>query len=391
MDKIVFNSGNKIIEYDNGKITEHNSDFYDRYLDNSIKQSEKDAIFHSGVGAQFRGDAIERLKLEQLQENVLGGISSLYLKDKNSVNYSLFINDISAVYNKNLTAKKDSESHIIHDNQRIIKGAEEIDNKLFLTVSEGGITSHLAIFDKVSNDLTMVTDGDSFDEYPSFSRLNPQNILFSSKGVGRDGNGNFVEYSPSYILSYNQDLQEINEVYQNEKYSYFLPKEDVNGNLYAIRKPTKEKKKGNLFLDILLIPYKLILAIYYFLESFTRAFTGKSFTENSKNSPNPAKNMDKDGQKIFIDGNIIYADKEYKNNLKHKDDFPGIIPRSYELIKITNGNEEVIKKGVCCYDILSDGSIVYSNGKYVLKTKDNKTEKLLATNLTTTITSIKNT
>ena len=115
----------------------------------------------------------------------------------------------------------------------------------------------------------------------------------------------------------------------------------------------------------------------------SKSFTGKGLT--GKNN-NPAKVSDKSNRDIFIDGNVIHADKEYQNNLKHKDDFAGIIPRSYELIKISkDGKVDVIKKGIIAYDVDSDGTIYASNGKHVLKIKDGKTEKLCDVNLATAI------
>ncbi len=382
MKKIIFNSGMKIILYEDGKVKELNSDFFDRYIENSIRETEKDAWKRSGAGAQFRGDAIDNLRREQANEIIRSEITSLNFVDDENINYSLFVNDVSAVYGKNLNSQKNSESHILHDNNAIIKGTNEINGKICLTVSSDGITSHLAIFSKNDNDYTMVTDGDSYDEYPTYSKSNDGVILFSSKGVGRDYHGNFVEYSPSSIYTYNEYALEVNEIYSHPEYSFIKPKQNKNGEIYAIRKPIKEKKQSNLLLNILLIPFRFIKAIYLMFESFTRAFTGKGFTENSSN---PAKNNPKNPSQIFIDGNLIYADREYKLNKKHQGDLAGIIPRSYELVKILNNGEvEIIKKGVIAYDFCDDGFII-SNGKYILKTDGKKTEKITECKLATTI------
>ena len=362
--------------------TNSGSDFFDKYIENSIRETEKGAWKHSGEGAKFRGDAIEYLRRDQANEIIRSEITSLNFIDDENINYSLFVNDVSAVYIKSLTDKKNSESHVLHDNNLIIKGSSELNGKIALTISNDGITSHLAIFSKNDSDYRLVTDGDSYDDYPSYSKSNDGVILFSSKGVGRDYNGNFVEYSPSSIYTYNEYSLEVNEIFSSKDYSFIKPKQNKNGDIYAIRRPIKEKKQSNLFLNVLLIPFRLIKAIYYMFESFTRAYTGKGFTENSSN---PAKRNDKNARQIFIDGNLIYADKEYKLNKKHSKDLAGIIPRSYELVKIlANGEVEVIKKGVIAYDFLDDGFVV-SNGKYILKTDGTKTEKIAECKLATTI------
>ena len=111
------------------------------------------------------------------------------------------------------------------------------------------------------------------------------------------------------------------------------------------------------------------------------------FTEKSSN---PAKNNEKNPKQIFIEGNLIYADKEYKLNKKHSGDFAGIIPRNYELVKfLKNGEIEVICKGVIAYDFDNDGNFIVSNGKYILKTDGKKTEKLTECKLATTISVLK--
>ena len=383
MEKIIFNDGMKIVLYENNQVKEFDVDFFTQYITNSIKQTEKDRWKHSGLGAQFRGDAIYDLQNKQSNEIIRSEITSLSFIDNSTINYSVFINDISAVYSKNLLSEKDSESHIIHDNNLIIKGSNEKNNKVLLTLSNDNVTSHLAIFDRREDDYTSITDGDSFDENPSYSNYNDNVILFSSKGVGRDFNGNFIEYSPSSIYSYNETTLEVNEIYSDENYSFIKPKQDSLGNIYAIRKPIKEKRKSNLLLNIILIPFRIAQSIYYMFESFSKAFTGKGFTENNSN---PAKNNNKKPNEIFIEGNLIYADKELKLNNKHKDDFAGIIPRSYELIKISTNNEvSVIKKGIIAFDIFKDNSLCVSNGKYILKTDGINTEKLCEGRLATCI------
>ena len=387
MSKFIFNDGMKIVKYDEGKTTEYSLDFFDRYIETSIRETEKDAWKHSGAGAQFRGDAIEHLRNSQANEIIRSEITSLQFLDENNINYSLFINDISAIYGKNLQSKQSSESHILHDNSLIIKGASQKNENIALTISKDALISHLAIFSKKDNDFIEVTAGDSCDEYPSYSESDDGVILFSSKGVGRDYNGNFVENSPSSIFTYNVYAGEVEELFASENYSFIKPKQNKNGEIFAIRKPIKDKNNDNLFLNILLIPFRLVKAIYYMFESFTKAYTGKGFTEKSSN---PAKNNEKNPKQIFIEGNLIYADKEYKLNKKHSGDFAGIIPRNYELVKfLKNGEIEVICKGVIAYDFDNDGNFIVSNGKYILKTDGKKTEKLTECKLATTISVLK--
>ena len=98
------------------------------------------------------------------------------------------------------------------------------------------------------------------------------------------------------------------------------------------------------------------------------------------------KKINKPQGEIFIEGNLINANKEYKNNLKHKDKFAGYAPRSWKLVRIDrNGNKTVLATSVIDYTISCDGSIVYTNGKHVLIIKDGKTEKIADTSMCTQV------
>ncbi len=304
--------------------------------------------------------------------------------DENTINYSIFVNNLSAIYKKNLNAEKDSETHVLHDNNNVFKGADQIDNKIAMTISNDYVTSHLAIFNLDEDDYSQITDGDSFDEYPAFSH-DKKYVVYSSKGVGRDYNGNFVKYSPSAVYLYDLTTSNITEVLSDDRYSYVKPKIDGYGNLYAIRKPAYTKEKGNNFLlNIITLPFRLIKAFYYFLESFTASYTGKS--ASGLDGVNPAKQTDKTPKEIFVEGNKINAEKEYKLNKKHDGDLAGVIPNSYELIKVEpNGNTTVIYKGAIAYDICGDNEVLVSNGKYVLSVSENKTKKICESNMSTCI------
>ena len=95
--------------------------------------------------------------------------------------------------------------------------------------------------------------------------------------------------------------------------------------------------------------------------------------------------MDKSPREIVIEDNLINANEEYKKNLRHKDNFAGIAPWSWQLVKRDrNGNVTPVKNGVIDYQILSGGRIIYTNGKHiVLINADGKCEKLADATLCT--------
>ena len=165
-----------------------------------------------------------------------------------------------------------------------------------------------------------------------------------------------------------------------------------DGNLYFIKQPVNTSKRGfgRMLLNLLLIPYRLLEAFICFLETFTMMFTGKGFSKNS-NRRESAKTSNKRPDEIFIEGNLINVEKEYKNNIRHKDNYAGYAPRTWQLIKQDiNGNQTVLINGVIDYDLLPDGSILYTNGKHVLiKNLDGKVQKIADTTMCTQVSCFK--
>ena len=43
------------------------------------------------------------------------------------------------------------------------------------------------------------------------------------------------------------------------------------------------------------------------------------------------------------------------------------VPKSWELVHRQGSTEEVVAKGVLCYDLYSDGSVLYSNGSGIYR------------------------
>jgi hypothetical protein len=109
------------------------------------------------------------------------------------------------------------------------------------------------------------------------------------------------------------------------------------------------------------------------LNVFSATYSGKTLTKGSN-----VKNKDK--KQTFIDGNLINAEKELKDNQRRGDKYPGIIPHSWELHRRDSfGNDIIIKKGVLAYKVLEDGKILVSNGSsIILITSDGKEEKILS-------------
>lgn len=392
MLKILFNDGLIFKTFEDGKILEYGCDFHDNYIDTARRAAKNSEWKTQGSGARFMG------VYEDANANPDNGIFSYFnsvdfFKNSENIIYSITVDRVSGIFTKDLTADKDSEGHIIHSAELVFNGAyPSPDGKKIVTcIKDNYVNSHLAVYDVMTNDYFTVTDGDSADFDAIISVRDSSLIYFSSKGAGRNTDGEFIKYSTSSIFTYDIDSGNLEEILSDNAKSLVKPKDDKDGNLYYIIKPEKEKRRSffGTLLDIILIPWKLFKALFNFIELFTTMFTGKGFSEKSNN---PAKTRDKSPKEIFIEDNLINANEEYKNNLRHKDKFAGIAPWSWQLVKRDpSGNVTPIKNGVIDYCVSDSGDIVFTNGKHViLIDKDGNTRKIADANLCTKVSAWEN-
>lgn len=385
MYKLAFNDGLTLKTVENSVVKTYESKFYLNYVE-AAKKAEKNSEWKTkGEGARFMGVTENRSAVSE--NGMISYFNSIdFLNSPCEIVYSITVDSLSGIITKDLTDENCDEGHIIHSRELVFSGASPNKNgkKLITCIKDNYFNSHLAVYDIDSSDYMTVTDGDSVDFDAAFSTQNDSLVYFASKGAGRNSQGEFVRYSPSSIYTYDLINGNIEEILSDDKKSLVKPKDDEYGNLYYIIRPEQENNRSvfGTLLDVLLIPWKLFKAIFYFFELFTTMFTGKGFSEKSNN---PAKTMDKSPREIVIEDNLINANEEYKKNLRHKDNFAGVAPWSWQLVKRDrNGNVTPVKNGVIDYRILSGGRIVYTNGKHiVLINADGKCEKLADATLCT--------
>ncbi|MDE5897348.1 MAG: hypothetical protein K2H43_06015, partial [Clostridia bacterium] len=313
MEKLVFADGEKIGVFDGEKTAVFESDYIKRYREYAENRTKNDEWKFGGEGARFRGDyETYRSRREKIYARING-----VQWDGEKVLYSFSVNGSSGVYRKDVINEKSPEEHILSSSDETVSSIHRAGNLLAVTVETSDITSSVGTLDCANSELKTLTGGDSRDANAYFSPVSPDLVLFDSAGVGRDVNGEFTgKFSPSAVCSLNLETLELEELLRDEKYSFIKPKQSADGTLYCIQRPARAKKKGNVLLDILLIPWRILQAIVMFIQFFVVAMTGKSLTSDGDN---PAKGRENNARKLFIDGNLIEAEKEMKRNRKSKD------------------------------------------------------------------------
>lgn len=379
-ENIIFIVKNKMGYYNKRKISYLTSEYLKKYKNNREDIRKRNSWKTQGISSSFRGESRNNSQINL--DNILNRatINGITFIDSNKIAYSLCVDNFSGIFIKNPNNDSEIEAHVIHNDKLKFYNIDYNSgiNKLVTAMQELNLETNIAIFDIEKSDYIEITEGDTIDNNPVWCKTDSSVIYFDSKGIARNGEGYIIQYAPKVINKIDLDSGELTELVSIPKYDCFLPKADNKGNLYFIKKPFKvvEEKSASIF-EILLIPFKILKAIYNWIEFFTVRYTGEYF---SSKGANPAKSKQLDPKTVFINGNMINAEQSLKENKQKGEKYPGIAPRSWELMKLDNEkNIHSIKKGVLAYDINSNGEVIYSNGKYLIKMDKDSKEEVLET------------
>lgn len=397
--KISYVDSEKIGVFENGKTTVYESGYIVKYKANAL-QSAKNREWKSRTDMMIADEYYFQTQDETEIRVQITAVTPT--EEENKIAYAYIVNGTSGVYYKYLDDKEKTEAHIISSGEVEFRSVAYYDNgEMLVTVQTDTVASRVAILKK-DGDLKYYTGGDSLDENPSFDNQN--RIVFNSYAVARDTNNNFIQYMPSEIYRLDPVSLDMQTLLSDEKFSFVKPMIDDNGCLYCIRKTEAEKTEESVFLQILMIPVRIIQAFVGLISAFVACFAKKPLVSGTSarsigNGGDAAKNG-VDPKKVWINNNLIDVDKELKRN-KKSDDY-GFIPKSWKLIKIspeTDGSFDKTKacelaSGVADYTLFSEDKqtvLVYTNGKRVFKTsQDGVKKKLFETDFCLKVSSLQN-
>jgi len=238
-------------------------------------------------------------------------------------------------------------------------------NDIACAVRNANGIANLAVMVDDNSGLAEVTEGDSIDLAPSWMTGPARQLVFQSAGIARDASGYVRGRGPYSIQKLDLDTGEITNLAEDSKYDLLSPKADGAGSLYYIRRPYKRPgerpKWWRLFIDIPMMPLRLLYAAFQYLNWFTVSYTGRMLTDAGT-----AKQKEIDAQRKKVLASLFDAETANRDELLNATDQPGLVANSWQLMKQAgNSKAEPIAGGVLSFDICQDGSIVYSNGSEI--------------------------
>lgn len=221
--------------------------------------------------------------------------------------------------------------------------------------------SNIVLFKDDGNQYREVTGGDTVDSSPAWIPDAPKKLLFQSAGLARDPQGYIVAQGHASIQMLDMDSGSVSPVLEDPRFDYLKPRVCPAGNLHFIRRPYEAPRygAGSMLLDTLLFPFRLVRALFHYLNFFSLMYSRKPLTSAS----GPA--MQADLKDIILQGKRIDAEQALRNE-RAVQGVPSLVPTSWELVRRNrDGEERVLASSVATYDLAPDGTVVYSNGRGV--------------------------
>lgn len=346
----------------------------DQYKKNLVEIQQRKEWKTKGTGAQFTGNFSQD---DQVDLNHIFPTDVVLTSDHKMI-YTACLQEGTSINIKSLNDLQETEGLILRKNDFVVQDMayDEAKKRLALSVNSNGYERHICILPLDANRTQYLTEGDCQDSNPCFDPQDTMQLYYDSCGLAYGEHR--VAYSPKEIYHLDMGTGELQTVASDPKFDFFKPKMDSLGNLYFIKRPYSRDGSHHspvtTIKDIIFAPFKIIRAIVGWLDFFTQRYTGESLKTTSGN--NPAKSQQKSEEELFVEGNLIKAQQNLERNQKSGEKYPGMIPKSWELVKMSpTGEMTTLKRGVMSF-ALKDDTIFYSNGKYLIELDADQNEHL---------------
>ncbi len=274
--------------------------------------------------------------------------------------YSLESDSLCALLE--VTENGADEKRLWNDNNiqlRHVSVSRETGDMVFSVIHQNG-TANIGVKHHGQGGFKELTEGDSFDTAPRWVPGEGTKIVFQSAGIGRNFRGQFLKLGAFNIQQLDAERGEMTTVLDDPHFDYLAPHVLADGRMFYIRRPYTAHARLNpltVLKDIVLFPFRLLYAIFQFLNFFSAAFTGRKLT-----SAGGPKNQDMDLKQMMIWGNLVRARPDAQTQEEGAD----LVPKSWELCcRSTNGESKTLAAGVLAYDTDAEGNVLYTNGNAI--------------------------
>ncbi|XLZ70482.1 hypothetical protein ABT364_00520 [Massilia sp. SR12] len=230
---------------------------------------------------------------------------------------------------------------------------------IYCTMESRGGASHIASLSAGGDGLRELTGGDTIDAAPTAVPGAEGVLIYQSAGIGRDQQGGWAGIGHVTLQELNTATGRITPVLEDPRYDFLSPRVAADGALFFIRRPYEppQYNAGNVVLDTVLFPFRLLRAVFHYLNFFSLMYSRKPLS-GAGGMPTQA-----DMKNIVLQGRRIDAERALRREASIGG-VPSLVPSTWQLVRRTrSGSESVVASNVSSFDITQNGTIVYSNGR----------------------------
>lgn len=274
--------------------------------------------------------------------------------------YSIATSHIGGLFE--FDAKNNEERRLVHKANFNAEGlmAHPTTGELTFCVRHADGSSAIGMAQPDGSKHKVVTEGDSVDDAPSWAGGPGRRIVYQSAGIGRNAAGVPIDLTNARIEQLDLDSQSLTVVVEDVRYDYLAPRLTADGTLYAIRRPYESVAPTwsplGLLKDILLFPFRFLMAVAAFLNVFSMFFRQQPLY----GAGGPRMNADMSRMRLW--GRWIDTRKAMGRSNKEQ----ALVGSDWKLIRRSaDGTETVLADRVVHFDLCDDGGILLTNGSRV--------------------------
>lgn len=341
-----------------GEVRLVESRFGQSIRDRAVQIHDRNAWKTQGTGARFMGGGALWGGVPRDAAALRLSIAGIARGVKNDeLVYALDTDEISGVFR--LEEGGSAEQRLLHTADfRVGRLHSNGSDRIACTLARKGGNSCIAVMRPDGSEMIEVTQGDAVDDSPHWLPGSSEELVFQSAAIGRDQNGFAAAKGPFTIQKLNLEQGQVTTLLEDAQHDLLSPQMASDGSLYYIRRPYVNPRQGANFLraawDLVLLPFRLLFAIFQYLNFFTARYTGNTLT-----TAGGARQKNADVRQMMIWGNLIEAGRAEGG----ADRGSKGVPKNWELMRRgADGKEEALAKQVVSFDLCADGSLLFSNG-----------------------------
>jgi hypothetical protein len=193
-------------------------------------------------------------------------------KSDNEIYYAIETDDnVGALLYYNLSEK--TEKRLIHQHSLSISGLHRnpATEEICCSVRNSDGSASVALIKEAS--VRTMTEGQAVDEHPSWIPDSSSQAIYQSAGIAFNNNGVPIGLGNYSINKIDFSTGTLETILEHKAFDFMFPKQDKDGNLYFIKRPynisiyLSKKNFVNLAGDIVFFPFRLLRAIFHFLNN----------------------------------------------------------------------------------------------------------------------------